>query len=134
MAAVSVRFEESATLMSRCSYHVFLSFRGKDTRKTFTDHLHTAMMYAGFRTFRDDDELEIGEDIELGLDKAIQESKVSVIIFSKDYASSRWCLDELLKILERKKTVGHIILPVSTMCIHQKLETRPEVCNSIHET
>lgn len=112
MAAVSVRFQESPTLMSRCSYHVFLSFRGKDTRKTFTDHLHTAMMFAGFHTFRDDDELEIGEDIELGLDKAIQESKVSVIIFSKDYASSRWCLDELLKILERKKTVGHIILPV----------------------
>ncbi|XP_059654913.1 disease resistance protein RPV1-like [Cornus florida] len=44
--------------------------------------------------------------------KAIQESRISIIVFSKNYASSRWCLDELLIILEHKKTVGHMILPV----------------------
>ncbi|CAL9006548.1 unnamed protein product [Prunus brigantina] len=44
-----------------CRYHVFLSFRGEDTRKTFTDHLYTALVNEGFRTFRDDDEVERGE-------------------------------------------------------------------------
>ena len=44
-------------------YDVFLSFRGKETRKTITDHLYTALDNAGFLTFRDDDELERGEDI-----------------------------------------------------------------------
>ncbi|XP_059653602.1 disease resistance protein RPV1-like [Cornus florida] len=97
---------------TRCSYHVFLSFRGRDTRKTFTDHLYTALLHAGIRTFRDDDELGRGDDISSKLIKAIKESRISIIIFSKDYASSTWCLDELLMILERKKSVGHMILPV----------------------
>ncbi|CAN6582545.1 unnamed protein product [Malus baccata var. baccata] len=94
-------------------YDVFLSFRGEDTRKTFTDHLYTALNNAGFLTFRDDDELERGEDIKPGLQKAIQQSRTSVVVFSKDYASSRWCLDELVLILERKRTTSdHVVLPV----------------------
>ncbi|XP_050370954.1 disease resistance protein RUN1-like isoform X2 [Argentina anserina] len=101
-----------------CRYDVFLSFRGEDTRKTFTDHLHTALVNAGLSTFRDEDELERGEHIRVDLHKAIQQSRTSVIVFSKDYASSRWCLDELIMILERRnKTCGgrdhrHVVLPV----------------------
>ena len=95
-------------------YDVFLSFRGEDTRKTFTDHLYTALNNAGFLTFRDDDELERGEDIKPGLQKAIQLSRASVVVFSKDYASSRWCLDELVQILEHKRTTSdHVVLPVA---------------------
>ncbi|XP_048442434.1 disease resistance protein RPV1-like [Pyrus x bretschneideri] len=94
-------------------YDVFLSFRGEDTRKTFTDHLYTALNNAGFLTFRDDNELERGEDIKPGLQKAIQLSRTSVVVFSKDYASSRWCLDELVVILEHKRTsIDHVVLPV----------------------
>ncbi|KAL6130592.1 hypothetical protein ACLB2K_068971 [Fragaria x ananassa] len=95
-----------------CRYHVFLSFRGEDTRKTFTDHLYTAFKDQGFRTFRDDEELEKGEDINPGFEKAIQQSRSSVIVFSSDYASSSWCLNELLMILERKRTSDHVVLPV----------------------
>ncbi|XP_034205770.1 disease resistance protein RUN1-like [Prunus dulcis] len=96
-----------------CRYHVFLSFRGKDTRKTFTDHLYTALVNAGFRTFRDDDEVERGEGIKPELQKAIKHSRTSVIVFSKNYASSRWCLDELVMILEHKRiSADHVILPV----------------------
>ncbi|XP_008231841.2 PREDICTED: disease resistance protein RML1A-like [Prunus mume] len=97
-----------------CRYHVFLSFRGPDTRKTFTDHLYTALVNEGFRTFRDDDEVERGEGIKPELQKAIKHSRTSVIVFSKDYASSRWCLDELVMILERKRRTSddHVVLPV----------------------
>ncbi|CAL9006450.1 unnamed protein product [Prunus brigantina] len=97
-----------------CRYHVFLSFRGQDTRKTFTDHLYTALVNAGFRTFRDYDEVERGEGIKPELQKAIKRSRTSVIVFSKDYASSRWCLDELVMILERKRKTSddHVVLPV----------------------
>ncbi|CAL2279992.1 unnamed protein product [Prunus armeniaca] len=96
-------------------YHVFLSFRGKDTRKTFTDHLYTAFVNAGFRTFRDDDELERGQGIKPELEKAIKQSQSCVIVFSKDYAFSEWCLDELVMILERNKRSGsqeHVVLPI----------------------
>jgi len=93
-------------------YDVFLSFRGEDTRKNFTDHLFTALQKAEIRTFRDDDELRIGEEISLQLPKAIQESKISIVVFSKGYASSTWCLDELEKILDCRHTTGQIVIPV----------------------
>jgi hypothetical protein len=32
--------------------------------------------------------------------KAIEEAKLWVIVFSKNYASPKWCLDEVVKILE----------------------------------
>ncbi|RXH68434.1 hypothetical protein DVH24_030767 [Malus domestica] len=106
-------FRDSSSSSYRCSYHAFLSFRGPDTRKGFTDHLYIALEQAGIHTFRDDDEIERGENIELELDKAIQESQVSIIVFSKGYASSRWCLNELVKIVERRNTDRrHVVLPV----------------------
>ncbi|XP_011012884.1 PREDICTED: TMV resistance protein N-like [Populus euphratica] len=93
-------------------YDVFLSFRGEDTRKNFTDHLYTALLQAGIHTFRDDNELRKGEEISSHLLKAIQESKISIVVFSKGYASSTWCLDELSEILDCRQTAGQIVLPV----------------------
>ncbi|KAL7257851.1 hypothetical protein ACSBR1_004045 [Camellia fascicularis] len=107
-----VRAQDASCSDSPCSYHVFLSFRGEDTRKTFTDHLYTALKHAGFHTFKDDDEIERGENIEFQLQKAIQESRISIVVFSKDYASSSWCLDELVMILKRRMTTSHVVLPV----------------------
>ncbi|KAM1027777.1 hypothetical protein FF1_040473 [Malus domestica] len=104
--------DREASSSDSSTYHVFLSFRGEDTRKTFTDHLYEAFVSAGLRTFRDDDELERGEDIKSELPIAIQHSRSSVIVFSKDYASSKWCLDELVMILERKKASKHVVIPV----------------------
>ena len=94
------------------TYQVFLSFRGKDIRKIFIDHLYTALLRAGIRTFRDDDGIERGENIELELKKAIEQLRMSVVVLSEGYASSNWCLDELVKILEHKSTSGHFVLPV----------------------
>ncbi|PRQ57250.1 putative TIR domain-containing protein [Rosa chinensis] len=93
------------------SYDVFLSFRGTDTRKNFTDHLYTALLNARFHTFRDN-RIERGENIWEELKKAIHLSRSSVIVFSRDYTSSDSCLDELVVILERKRTSDHIVFPV----------------------
>ena len=57
-------------------------------------------------------ELERGDEISQALTKAIEDSNVSVIVFSENYASSRWCLDELTKILECKKNQGQVVVPV----------------------
>ncbi|XP_058216254.1 disease resistance protein RPV1-like [Rhododendron vialii] len=106
-----MKFQEATSAASPCSYHVFLSFRGEDTRKTFTDHLYTALDQAGFRYFRDDDGIERGEDIKSELEKAIRESRISIIVLSKNYASSTWCLEELVMILKCRAS-GHFVLPV----------------------
>ncbi|KAL5776096.1 hypothetical protein ACOSP7_009022 [Xanthoceras sorbifolium] len=92
-------------------YDVFLSFRGEDTRDNFTSHLHKALYDQGIKTFIDC-ELRRGDEISSSLHKAIEGSQISVIVFSKGYASSRWRLQELVKILQCKNTYGQIVLPV----------------------
>ncbi|XP_070677021.1 toll/interleukin-1 receptor-like protein [Malus domestica] len=92
-------------------YHVFLSFRGEDTRYNFTGHLCRALRQKGINTFMDD-YLSRGEEISPALLKAIEESRISVIVFSEKYASSRWCLDELVKIIDCKKSNQQMVIPV----------------------
>jgi hypothetical protein len=94
------------------NYEVFLSFRGEDTRKNFTDHLYYALVRVGIRTFRDDEELQRGMTISTELLNVIRGSRISIVIFSKGYASSRWCLDELVQIVVCKNTIGHTLLPI----------------------
>ncbi|XP_050381640.1 probable LRR receptor-like serine/threonine-protein kinase At1g05700 [Argentina anserina] len=91
---------------------VFLSFRGKDTRKGFTHNLYEALSTEGITTFFDDHKLAIGAEIAPSLLAAIESSKVSVIVFSKNYVSSSWCLDELVKILECKKSKQQVVIPI----------------------
>ena len=93
-------------------YHVFLSFRGEDTLKSFTDHLHIALKQEGVITFRDKENLERGKPISLELLKAIEESLFAIVILSRNYASSTWCLDELVKIMECREKIGLIVLPI----------------------
>ncbi|KAM7473454.1 hypothetical protein LguiB_020697 [Lonicera macranthoides] len=98
----------------RCKYDVFLSFRGEDTRKTFVDHLYSALVKSGIYTFKDAERLETGESIPPTLLKAIEESSFAIVVFSKNYASSRWCLDELVKIMEcsSKSPKGQTVIPI----------------------
>ncbi|KAK3187958.1 hypothetical protein Dsin_027519 [Dipteronia sinensis] len=102
-------------------YDVFLSFRGEDTRNTFTSHLYAALCRSKIETFMDDREVTTGDEISSSLLIAIRSSSLSIIIFSKDYASSSWCLNELLEILECHKTRGHIILPIFYHVIPSKI-------------
>ncbi|XP_039169423.1 TMV resistance protein N [Eucalyptus grandis] len=98
--------------LSGYDYEVFLSFRGPDTRNDITDYLHTSMIDAGIRAYIDDEELRIGEEIRGQLLQAIEQSKISIPIFSKGYADSTWCLRELVKMVESKNTRTHKIMPI----------------------
>ncbi|CAN1245450.1 Disease resistance protein L6 [Linum grandiflorum] len=94
-------------------YEVFLSFRGPDVRKSFADFLYSYFVHSKIRTFRDEEELQKGEIIAPSLVQAITESKIYIPILSKSYASSKWCLQELAKMVECcRKGKGHIIFPV----------------------
>ncbi|CAK7323781.1 unnamed protein product [Dovyalis caffra] len=53
-----------------------------------------------------------GEEISPALLEAIENSKAAVIIFSKNYASSPWCLDELVKIVQCHELHGQRVIPV----------------------
>ncbi|XP_035846628.1 disease resistance protein RPV1 isoform X2 [Helianthus annuus] len=102
----------SSTTLSTYDYDVFLSFRGEDTRHSFTDHLLKALREATIDTFFDDAEIQIGDFLKPELEKAIKSSRASIIVLSKNYASSTWCLDELALIMEQRRTSGHIVFPI----------------------
>ena len=101
----------ASTSSSKTTYDVFLSFRGADTRDNFTIHLQQKLVDKNIQTFIDD-RLDRGEMIESSLMKVIEESQISVIVFSPGYASSPWCLDELVKILECREKMGRTVLPI----------------------
>ncbi|CAN6554492.1 unnamed protein product [Malus baccata var. baccata] len=92
-------------------YDVFISFRGEDTRLTFTSHLHAALERKKIETYIDY-RLNKGDEIRTALLEAIEKSRLSVIIFSKNYASSTWCLIELVHILKCKKKNGQMVVPI----------------------
>ncbi|XP_021803716.1 toll/interleukin-1 receptor-like protein, partial [Prunus avium] len=94
------------------THDVFLSFRGEDTRQSFTSHLYHALIEKGIDTFMDDEKLKRGKPIGPELMKAIEESRFAVVILSRDYASSTWCLDELAHIVDCKKEKELQIFPV----------------------
>nr|XP_028958196.1 protein SUPPRESSOR OF npr1-1, CONSTITUTIVE 1-like isoform X3 [Malus domestica] len=95
----------------RKKYDVFISFRGEDTCLGITSHLHAALLQKKIETYIDY-KLQSGEEIGPALLQAIEKSTISVIIFSQNYASSTWCLDELVHILECKERYGQMVIPV----------------------
>ncbi|KAI5312727.1 hypothetical protein L3X38_041901 [Prunus dulcis] len=80
-------------------YDVFLSFRG-ETRLRFTAFLDQKLKALGIKTFLDDADLEKGKLISSELSSAIEQSRLAIIVISPNYASSTWCLNELVKVLE----------------------------------
>eukprot|EP00261_Vitis_vinifera_P039782 XP_019081025.1 PREDICTED: TMV resistance protein N-like isoform X1 [Vitis vinifera] len=112
MASSSTQKPSSSSAPTpKCNFDVFLSFRGEDTRYNFTDHLFVNLDWMGIGTFRDD-KLERGEEIAQELLGTIEGSRFSIIVFSEKYAHSKWCLDEFAKIMECRKEMDQIVLPV----------------------
>ncbi|KAI4353221.1 hypothetical protein L6164_002187 [Bauhinia variegata] len=102
----------SSSFSYKWTYDVFLSFRGKDTRTGFTGNLYKALCQRGIHTFIDDAQLRRGKEITPSLAKAIEESRIAIVVFSEYYASSRFCLEELIKIIDCIKTKGRLVLQV----------------------
>ena len=111
MASICNQISSSSTSVIPWNHDVFLSFRGEDTRYKFTDHLYVALVNKGIRTFRDD-KLKRGEEIAPELLKVIEESRLSIVVFSENYANSRWCLDELVKIMECRQKIRQRVVPI----------------------
>ncbi|PON87768.1 TIR-NBS-LRR-like protein [Trema orientale] len=111
-SAASSSPSSSSQSSTQKKYHVFISFRGEDTRKTFTSHLYHAFSVKKINAYIDEESLRKGDEISPSLLEAIEESKISVVILSENYGSSRWCLDELNHILLCKETDSQIVVPV----------------------
>ena len=96
----------AATSKSR-EYDVFINHRGPDVKKTFVAHLYAALSNWGIniRPFLDAEDIPYGHDVFEEIDKALKGACVHVAIFSKGYAESIYCLDELCVMLESKQPI-----------------------------
>lgn len=92
-------------------YNVFPSFHGPDVRVTFLSHLHKQFERNGIIAFNDEG-IERSQYISSELTWAIRESRISIVILSEKYASSSWCLNELVEILKCQESVGQIVMTV----------------------
>ncbi|XP_042491716.1 disease resistance protein RPV1-like [Macadamia integrifolia] len=114
MASSSSSSSSSST--HRKNYDVFLSFIDEDfddSSRNFIDQLYEELIQRGYRIFTDeDDKRNLDDHITSEFLKTIEESKVSIVVFSKNYGSSIWCLDEVVKMLECKHEMGQTVLPV----------------------
>ncbi|XP_058756858.1 disease resistance protein RUN1-like [Vicia villosa] len=85
-----------------------------NTRASFTSHLYASLQNEGIRVYIDGCSLPRGDHISTSLRQAIEveQSQISVIVFSANYAQSCWCVEELLLIMQCHRNIGQIVLPV----------------------
>lgn len=109
----TARIASSPPYVPRWEFDVFLSFRGYDVRYAFITHLYAALVRKGINTFKDDKKLDKGTRLSVELFNAkIEKSRFSIVVFSRSYTSSDWCLNELLRIMECVGSKQHIVIPL----------------------
>ncbi|XP_065617564.1 uncharacterized protein LOC112025216 [Quercus suber] len=86
-------------------YDVFVSFCGDDTYTSFTCHLFAALDRKKICACR-------GEFNRTELMEAIETSRMAIVVFSKSYATSDRCLDELAKIMECNRGLNQKVFPI----------------------
>ncbi|XP_059063269.1 disease resistance protein Roq1-like [Cryptomeria japonica] len=91
----------SSSFGSPILYDAFISHRGPDVKETLAKQLYHLLQERGCRAFLDREEIQGGDSIPFAIRNAICSSLVQIAIFSKGYADSSWCFDELVLMLQQ---------------------------------
>ena len=105
----------------RDKYDVFIHYRGLD--KTFVAHLTATLRIRGFRPFLGMTESFI-LPVSIEVYRALGGAPVHVVIFSKGYAESEYCLDELCIMLESEVRIIPVFYDIKTNDM-RKIEDGP---------
>ncbi|XP_057846543.2 disease resistance protein Roq1 isoform X2 [Cryptomeria japonica] len=81
-------------------FDVFINHRGPDVKGTLATQLYNSLQQLRIAAFLDSQEKELGNSFPSIIETAIRSAKVHIAIFSRRYAESSWCLDELVLMLE----------------------------------
>ncbi|KAL1200915.1 Disease resistance protein RML1B [Cardamine amara subsp. amara] len=115
------------------NYNVFSSFHGPDVRKTLLSHIREQFNRNGITMF-DDEKIVRSATIAPSLTEAIKESRIAIVILSKKYASSSWCLDELVEILKEVPDLSNATnLEKLYLSSCKSLVEIPSSCSHLHK-
>ncbi|XP_027906835.1 disease resistance protein ADR2-like [Vigna unguiculata] len=90
-------------------YDVAIHFTGEEICKKFISHLDSVLSAAGFTTFlHHDNAIEPMQSQEPVLDLC----RVAIVVFTKTYSQSSWCLHQLQQIIELHEIYSRHVLPV----------------------
>ncbi|KAJ0252721.1 Toll/interleukin-1 receptor homology (TIR) domain-containing protein [Hirschfeldia incana] len=98
------------SMVKQLSPRVFVNFRGDELRDNFISHLETALRDGGVHYFLDN-LLDAGTDLKI-LFNEIEDSEIALAVFSKRYSESKWCLNELVKIMEKVEENKLHVIPI----------------------
>ncbi|CAN7081412.1 unnamed protein product [Brassica oleracea var. botrytis] len=90
-----------------------MSFRasvGKVSAKTFLVTLKRSLRET--ITFFNDNGIERGESIAPELIRGIRGSNIAIVLLSRNYASSKWCLEELVEIMKCREELGQTVIAI----------------------
>ncbi|CAA7031060.1 unnamed protein product [Microthlaspi erraticum] len=100
-----------SSLSYNWTHDVFPSFHGEDVRIDLLSHIQKEFQRKGITPF-DDNGIKRGESIGPELIRAIRGSKIAIVLLSRNYASSKWCLDELVEIMKCREELGQTVLAI----------------------
>ncbi|BAT97017.1 hypothetical protein VIGAN_09035800, partial [Vigna angularis var. angularis] len=92
----SIEFASSTSKLPQ-KYDVLINFTGEDIRRKFVSHLDYALSTVGLTTFLHEENAVKGMHIQLPI---LNLCRVAIVVFTKTYSQSAWCLHELQQIIK----------------------------------
>lgn len=92
-------------------HQVFVNFCKGELGDNFVTHLVWALRDSGINVFTDSYKLR-GREEQQEVFTSIEKSNIALVIFSKRYSESYWCLNELVKIEKLAKEGKLVVIPV----------------------
>jgi len=100
---------DSSTSKLPGMYDVLINFTGEDIRRKFVSHLDYALCVAGLTTFLHEENAVKGMQIQQPI---LNLCRVAIVVFSKTYSQSAWCLHQLQQIIKWQETYSRHVLPI----------------------
>ncbi|XP_027906300.1 protein SUPPRESSOR OF npr1-1, CONSTITUTIVE 1-like isoform X3 [Vigna unguiculata] len=103
-----MEFATSSSKLPR-KYDVLISFNGDDIRRKFVSHLDSALSAVGLTTLLHYENAVKSTHIQQPI---LNLCRVVIVVFTKTYSQSAWCLHQLQQIIQWHQTYCRHVLPV----------------------
>ncbi|XP_022641631.1 disease resistance protein RLM3-like [Vigna radiata var. radiata] len=103
-----MEFASSSSKLPRY-YDVLINFNGEDIRRKFVSHLDSVLSSVGLTTFLYHQNAVESTHVQQSI---LDLCRVVIVVFTKTYSESAWCLHQLQQIIQWHQTYCRHVLPV----------------------